>query len=294
MSNKIGLGTVQFGVNYGISNTGGQTPLIEVRKILETAIVNNIQILDTSIAYGNSQKVLGEAIQNHDDFKIVTKIPSFQQDKFSKQDALSFLDQFQRALEEMNTQTIYGLLFHHSDDLKKPGAEYLVEAMLKLKERGLIQKMGLSTYQAEVLQECRRFFPYNLVQVPLNIFDQRMHQKGILKALKEMDVEIHTRSTFLQGLLLMNPDSLPEPVQHAKPNLEHFHELLTENKLSAIQAAYHFVASIPEVDHIIMGVNTNEQLLENIELQSQGIADMTAFYTCGTEEANIINPSLWK
>ena len=74
---KLGLGTVQFGMNYGMSNLRGRTPPAEVDHILRLAADNGVQVLDTAAVYGDSEVVLGKLLAPDHDFRIVTKIPGF-------------------------------------------------------------------------------------------------------------------------------------------------------------------------------------------------------------------------
>ena len=69
---KLGIGTVQFGKKYGISNTLEEPNYQEVNKILKLAIKNNISILDTASEYGTSEIKIGKShLKNN--FKIITK-----------------------------------------------------------------------------------------------------------------------------------------------------------------------------------------------------------------------------
>ena len=192
--NKLALGTVQFGLDYGISNIGGQVSLEEARKVLKLAKEYDIDTLDTASGYGNSEKVLGKIGVN--DFQIVTKTTSLQLgvDKV--------LQSFYQSLTDLNATSVDGLLIHNIDDTKDKQFDTLYKELDKLKQDKLINKIGFSTYTPDQVDFLLDNFDFDLIQVPFNVFDTRLIDGGQLQALKNKQIEIHARSVFLQGLLL--------------------------------------------------------------------------------------------
>jgi aryl-alcohol dehydrogenase-like predicted oxidoreductase len=171
---KIGLGTVQFGQNYGVSNKQGITPEDEVREILTFAWDNGITLLDTATLYGASEEALGSSIPTHASFRIVTKTPTFQKIMIEKEDSNRLKDAFHISLDKLRQPNLYGLLVHHAVDLLKDGGQYLWESMQDLKETGLVQKIGVSLYSPQELNRFLEKYTPDIVQAPVNIFDQRM------------------------------------------------------------------------------------------------------------------------
>lgn len=291
---KIGLGTVQFGQNYGVSNRQGITPEDEVRQILAFAWGNGITLLDTAALYGASEKVLGRSIPPHASFRIVTKTPVFQETTINKKDASRLKDTFRSSLDKLRQPKLYGLLVHHADDLLKDGGQYLWEGMQDLKEMGLVQKVGASLYSPLELNCLLERYSPDIVQVSINVFDQRMIQLGLLQHLNGLGVEIHSRSVFLQGLLLMSPEELPVHFNSIRNVVLQYREDLQEHDIDPLEAALTFVYNQPEIDYVIVGINKQAHLKEILNVvQDMDLLRSINFSRYALNEEAIINPSLW-
>ncbi len=292
---KIGLGTVQFGQNYGVSNKQGITPENEVRDILSIAWGNGVTLLDTATLYGASEEIIGRSIPTDSVFKIVTKTLVFQKTKIEKEDAARLKETFRRSLDKLKQPKLYGLLVHHAADLLKEGGQYLWEAMQEMKDRGLVQKIGASLYSPQELNHLLEKYTPDIVQIPMNVFDQRMIQNGHLQYLNGLGVEIHTRSVFLQGLLLMSPKELPGYFSSIKNLMLEYREALQKQNIDPLEAALTFVYRQPEIDHVIVGVNNQLHLEEIIKvvhhIETMGNLDFSVY---AVQDESIINPSFWK
>ena len=290
-STKIGVGAVQFGLDYGISNSDGITPIEEVRKILTFAKEQRLRVIDTAASYGISEEVLGKTFPQENDFDVVTKTP-----RFERKDASScaeLLEQtFLRSLKHLHCSHVYGLLIHHADDLLQDEGGLLIEKMKELKERGVVNKIGVSVYSADQVDRILDRFKVDLIQLPLNVLDQRLLISGHLSQLKKEGIEVHARSVFLQGLLLMNPKSLPSYFDSVKPHLVYYHDCLLRNGWSPVQAALSFVTALDEVDVVICGVNNHLQL--HALCNSVTSVETDAFTKFAIQDENILNPSKWK
>jgi len=292
---KIGLGTVQFGQHYGVSNKQGITSEDEVREILSFAWGNGITLLDTATLYGASEEVLGRSIPPHSSFRIVTKTPIFQETKIKKEDAARLKDTFRSSLDKLRQPNLYGLLVHHAIDLLKDGGQYLWEAMQELKDMGLVQKIGASLYSPPELDHLLEKYTPDIIQAPINIFDQRMIQNGHLKHLNGLGVEIHSRSVFLQGLLLMHPDELPNYFQSVYPLLLKYRKNLQAIRRSSLEAALYFVNQQKEINHIIVGINNKEHIKEIVQIINRRDSfNGVDFSEYAISNASIIDPSLWR
>ena len=292
---KIGLGTVQFGQNYGVSNKQGITSEDEVREILAFAWGNEITFLDTATLYGTSEEVIGRSIPPHAAFTIVTKTPTFQKTKIEKGDAARLKDTFRSSLDKLRQPNLYGLLVHHAVDLLKEGGQYLWEAMQELKEMGLVQKIGASLYSPLELNRFLEKYTPDIVQTPINVFDQRMIQNGHLQHLNSLNVEIHSRSVFLQGLLLMSPEELPVHFNSIRNMVLQYREDLQKKDINPLEAALFFVYQQPEIDYVIVGVNNQSHLKEILSVaQNMDLLRRIEFSTYAVNEEAIINPSLWR
>jgi aryl-alcohol dehydrogenase-like predicted oxidoreductase len=290
---KLGLGTVQFGLDYGISNQAGRTPPEEVRKILEVAAENGIRVLDTAALYGTSEEVLGQSLPPDHAFDIVTKTPVFSDGCLSSDDARRLEETFQQSLSKMRQPGVYGLLMHNADNLLAKNGELLMGKMLDLKQRGLVKKVGASVYAGEQIDRLLQSYQLDLVQLPVNVLDQRLLAGGQLARLKRAGVEIHARSAFLQGLLLMEPDSLPTYFESAKAHLKSYRAYLREHGISPLQAALGFVVGLKEVDVVLCGINNHQQLEELIAL-AQPLPGFDRLMDFAIDDPAILNPSRWQ
>lgn len=291
---KMGLGTVQFGLNYGLTNTQGQTSLNEVDRILTEAEHQGIRILDTAHAYGNSEEVLGNVLRKDHPFKIVTKTKPLGLSNLKTSDINSVETSFLSSLKKLNQNACYGLLVHHVQNLLHPLGESLFNRMLQLQKEGLVQKIGASVYTREEIDELLDRFNVDLIQLPLNIFDQRLIQSGSLKKLNAAGVEIHVRSVFLQGLILQPPSRLSSWFDPMKPFLSEYHHHLDSRGITALQSALSFVEALEEIDHYLIGVNDLSQLKQNLtDLQKANTQlDWSNLAWQGSEQ--FLNPSQWQ
>lgn len=290
---KIGLGTAQFGMNYGVSNREGKSPAEEVSRILDVAARNKIHVLDTAALYGTSEDILGKTLPRDHHFSIVTKTPGFNKDRITSSEAWLLENTFERSLAKMGQPAIYGLLIHNADDLLRDGGHLLMEKMLDIKRRRLVKKVGVSVYTGQQVDRILDMYEPDIVQLPINVLDQRLLTGGRLAKLKSAGVEIHARSVFLQGLLLMDPETLPPYFYPFREHLGNYHEAIRRQGVSAVQAALGFVAGLDEVDVVLCGVNNQRQLLEICLLADKPVdSEMLARFALS--DVSVLNPSLWR
>lgn len=290
---KLGIGSAQFGMNYGAFNRSGQPSFDEVHSILKIAAESGAQLIDTAPAYGNSEEILGHCIPQSNPFQIVTKTPHFKTDRITREDVALLQRSFHESLRKLRQEELYGLLLHHADDLLTANGEFLFEAMFKLKAAGRVGKIGVSVYNAKQIDAIFSRYPLDLIQVPLNVFDQRLLHSGHLKKLKEQGLEIHVRSPFLQGVLLAFPEELPEYFRPITSHLQNYRRWMSANRLSPAQAALGFLNQLPEIDAVIVGVETEEQFRRNLQevRKPWPVCDMPQF---AIEDESIIDPRLWQ
>lgn len=290
---KLGLGTVQFGTDYGVSNRLGQTEPDEVAKILEFAAANGINYLDTAPAYGNSEAVLGAKLNLSYQFRIITKTNKIGKSQITDEDVKLALDTFTQSLRQLQQDSVHGLLVHHPDDLLSAGGNRLMAGLESLKIQGLVEKVGVSVYEREELDRLLDKYSFDLIQVPLNVFDQRLLKDDYLRTLKNQGIEIHVRSIFLQGILLMSIDQLPSHLSRFLPYLKQWEKMLTLYSISPLTAALNFVSNITEVDVVLIGVNSLAQLNEIASISSQEFIPQHDIIRLSIEDSSLINPSLW-
>ncbi len=288
---KLALGTVQFGLDYGVSNRAGITPLAEVRSILNVARQSGIRVLDTAASYGISEEVLGSVLRGEGSFRIVTKTPGLANAPVeSRRGALR--DAFARSLARLGVSEVYGLLMHEAEDLLHADGDALFDELQRLKRQGLVQRIGASVYTGAQIDRLMERFALDLVQLPLSVLDQRLIRSGHLTKLKGAGVEVHARSVFLQGLLLMEPDHLPVALRTAAPLLRRYRAWLSERNLDVLSGAIGFVSALDEVDSIVVGVN-NASHLKDIVAKSRTVIDRNACGDFAIEDPAIVNPALW-
>ncbi len=293
---KLGLGTVQFGMDYGISDQNSKTPLSEIKAILQVAQENGISVIDTAQSYGDSEHVLGEVLANQNSFRIITKTPVYKKKRISSIEAKNIKNTFYDSLKKLRQSRIAGLLIHNADDLLTEGGDILFYAMQELKEDKLVEKIGASVYSGEQIDSLLERYIFDLIQVPINVLDQRLVHSGHLMKLKKHGIEIHARSVFLQGLLIMEPISLPLFFDPIRPFLYRYWQFLLSQTLTPIEGAIGFVKQIPEIDCIIIGVNNLEQLKINLNSFAKLYNDslfknLKAF---SLNDPKYLNPSLWR
>ncbi|MBT4764575.1 aldo/keto reductase [bacterium] len=281
MIDKIALGTVQFGVDYGINNAGGQIHIDEARKILNLARESSIDMLDTAYEYGNSEQVLGKI--GVDKCQIITKTSSLENG------IEQVINDFYQSLERLKINKVAGLLVHDFHDIQHPQFNDLFKQLKDLKQQGIIQKIGFSTYAPNQVDFLLDNFDFDLVQLPFNVFDNRLVQGGQLKNLKESGVEIHARSIFLQGVLL-NFNNLSNYFIAWKGQFMEYQTMAKEDGLSLLEYALNFALNTTEIDKVLVGVDNEKQLREIIQ-SVKSSSDLSPY---PINEVELLDPREWK
>ena len=284
---RLALGTAQFGMAYGIANRSGQISRSAAKTMLRLAKANGIDTLDTAIDYGESEACLGEV--GTSGFRVVTKLPKVPED--CADISLWVHEQINASLARLGVNVVYGLLLHRPEQLLEPAGEALYQALQDLKESGRVQKVGISIYAPNELDALIKRYRFDLVQAPFSLVDRRLHATGWLKRLKDEHIEVHTRSVFLQGLLLMSRKDIPQKFSPWTELWNRWHEWLSLRNTSPLQTCLAFPLSYQEIDRVIVGADTATQLGQII-ISSQ--EEMTPdFPDIHCDEGNLINPSRW-
>jgi len=284
---RLALGTAQFGMDYGITNTGGQVPRSEAGAMLRLAKSRGIDTLDTAIAYGESESCLGES--GVDGFKIITKLSALPEECGDVGDWVQ--NQLSGSFSRLRVNSIYGLLLHRPMQLLEKHGKDLFLALQNLKNSGQVQKIGLSIYSPDELESINAKFAVDLVQAPFNLLDRRLQTSGWLSRLKDAGVEIHTRSPFLQGVLLMSRGEQMQKFAPWAALWDQWHRWLTGNQISAIQACLAFPLGFSEIDRIVMGAVSTGQLEELVAAAGSPVTEELPYLNCADE--HLISPSQW-
>ena len=279
MLEKLGLGTVQFGQAYGVSNQRGQVPKEEAALILRQAGESGIRLLDTAANYGEAEGVLASLATSS--FRIVTKTINLSHG----------LDRvITRARQSASSLKADTLLVHAASDLRNTEGDALWSALQKLKAEGVFRKIGISAYIADdpvaLAERCRP----DVMQLPFSLLDQRLLADGTLTRLKDQGVEVHARSLFLQGLLFM--EILPVKLRHAAPHLAYIRENLKNAGATPVAAALSFVLSRPEIAFGLVGVTSAEELQEIIAAAKAPLPQLD-WPSFALKDELVLTPSLW-
>ena len=285
---RLALGAVQFGMLYGVANQSGQVERDDVAKILNEAYGAGINTLDTAIAYGESEQRLGEAgLAN---WNVITKLPAM---PGSVSNVRSWVNEsVSSSFKRLGVSKVRGLLLHHSHQLFGPQGQALSHALKELKEQGVVEKIGVSIYAPEELDEIWPRFTPDLVQSPFNIFDRRLAESGWLKRLQDSGTEVHVRSVFLQGLLLMERRARPNKFNRWDAVWDRWHNWLEEQGITPLQACLGFVKAQPEINRVIVGVDSLKQLQDIITSFEGPTIDPPMVLM--SEDMDLINPSRWE
>jgi aryl-alcohol dehydrogenase-like predicted oxidoreductase len=255
---KLALGTVQMGMDYGLAKLQSKTSEEECRRILELASASGICMLDTAIQYGVSERILGEIGVDHWD--IVTKLHEVPVDN----DCISWIgSEIRGSLSRLRIESLYGVLLHRSQQLNLPGGQTILEILIAMKSEGLTRKIGISIYGPDELEGIPLEY-LDIVQAPINLVDRRLIESGWISKLKDAGVEIHARSVFLQGLLLMDDIDRPSKFDRWSVMWSNYQSWLDSTGLTRLEACLSFVHSIEAIDKIVIGVNSTNHLEEII------------------------------
>lgn len=290
---RLGIGTAQIGMDYGISNKTGKTSVSEVLKIFESAAKYDIRFIDTASAYGDAEEIIGRLFPATNKFNIVTKLAL--SDLYVKSHLeLAVEEKFDDSLRKMGQKTIYGLLAHGAGKLLSRGGERLWAVFQELKAQGKVSKIGASVYRPEEVDLLLERYPLDLVQVPINLMDQRMIRSGSLSKLKSLGTEIHGRSCFLQGLLLMKPKELAPFFAPVKGQMLEIQKICIENKITPLEMALSFVLNLKEIDCTVIGVNSSYQFHQIIMAASRAcVGEKIDYSVFAVDNQAILEPIHW-
>tara|TARA_B100001287_G_C22592894_1_gene486531 strand:+ start:211 stop:1080 length:870 start_codon:yes stop_codon:yes gene_type:complete len=285
---KLAIGTAQFGLDYGISNRDGQINFAEAKSIIDALRINNIDTIDTAMNYGESELILGKI--GIDGFKIVTKLPEIDH---SIPDKLSWAkNMILKSLDSLNTHSISCILFHKSSDIFISNLK-IYEYLLSLKESGIIDKIGVSIYDPSELDLILdKNIKIDIVQTPFSIFDRRLKSTGWLKKLSSMNVEVHARSIFLQGLILQKRADRNKYFNKWDKVFSLYEEWLNDTNQSKLSAAVNYVYSEKDISKVIVGVQSSTQLYEILgSLTTNNYKAPPK--TLEVDDLSLINPTHW-
>ncbi len=292
---RIGLGTAQFGLDYGITNLTGRPPEDEIETILAIAAHAGIDTLDTAPIYGSSEESLGCHGLVNAGFRIVTKTPKFDDVSTADHAAQKLLVSFERSLARLQTKQVHALLFHHPGDLIGPFGDRLWYTVEALKASGRVAKIGVSVYEGAEIDIALQRYPIDIVQLPWNPIDDRLIEGGQLARLTAARVEIHARSLFLQGLLLEDPARIPvkfAPIARATAQMQ---STFANAGLSLLEGILALAFQQTGIHRFICGISSGAQL-EEIVRAAEKFYDLKTRVDIAPPEKldpRLLNPARW-
>jgi aryl-alcohol dehydrogenase-like predicted oxidoreductase len=284
---RLALGTVQFGLPYGIANQQGQVSPSEAAKILEYAWAKRVDTLDTAIGYGDSEQRLGELGVAH--WRVISKLPAFPEPCADVAEWVH--ESVCGSLRRLRIARLGGLLLHRPHQLLGSQGPALYRALGEVRREGKVEKIGLSIYGPDELDAIWPRYQFDLVQAPFNIIDRRLAASGWLERLRLAGVEVHVRSVFLQGLLLMEAGKRPVVFNRWQALWQQWDRWLKEQEITPLQACLSFALRQPGVDRVVVGVDSLRQVQE-ILMSSEAQA-IDPPLTLVSEVPDLVNPSRW-
>lgn len=284
---KLALGTVQFGVPYGVANTQGMPDRQAVTRMLACAETAGIDLLDTAAAYGDSEATLGSiGVRN---WRVVTKLSAVPDDCA---DVAGWVRaSLACSLERLGLSKVYGLLLHRPAQLLGQHGPAIAQAMQSMRDEGLVQKIGVSVYGPAELDSISGKMPLDLVQAPFNLLDRSLQMSGWLERLKEGGCEVHTRSAFLQGLLLMDKATRPQRFERWDALWQCWHAWLRDSQQTPQAAALGFVLAQPGIDRVVVGVDSVDHLQQLLAASRQPFIAPPP--SLASDDPELVNPSMW-
>ncbi len=289
------LGTVQLGINYGIANNLGQPSEEKSFKMLRTALENGVTALDTARNYGVSEDVIGRFLKEWEGETpyIATKIRVTPEEDVDIEKHI--FESIEESLEKLGVSKVDCLMMHNVKDVYKYG-DKAAKALDKVLAAGYTDKIGVSVYTKEDIDEILKYPEYSVTQVPISIFDQRIIASGRNEMLRDRGYTVFVRSVFLQGLFFLDPDKIDDPilVEHASPKIRLLSEIAKSEGMTIAELAIAFMRDTVGVTSLVLGADTPEQVLENISYFNTPSLDCSVMKKLNEEFKDVNIPEIMK
>jgi aryl-alcohol dehydrogenase-like predicted oxidoreductase len=286
-NNKIVLGTVQFGLDYGINNNSGKPSQEQVNEILTYAFDAGVRFLDSAEAYGNAHAIIGNFHKSNPNrqFSIITKLPHVIDD--------SIESKIELYLGQLGVSQLHALLFHSFDTYKEN--RFFIKKLKHYKDLGKIENIGVSIYTNDQFKEVIADIDIDIIQLPFNLFDNIYQRGDLLKLAKSKNKIIHTRSSFLQGLFFLPLDSKNNVVEDLFEPLSLLHRLAEQTGVSIKSMALDYCLGQKNIDSVLIGVDSLEQLKLNLNSSGPclGEKEIDLIDNVIIKNTDLLNPSLW-
>lgn len=283
---NIILGTVQFGLNYGINNTRGKISIQEVHRILDFAYYKGITTLDTATGYGDSEEIIGNYLVSNPNkkFDLITKVNSSE---------ISLEKQLYKSLQKLKVDKVEVLMLHSFDLYEKFKSQ--LNTFCQKNKGKLFNELGVSVYTNEELGVISLDPIIDRIQTPFNLLDNELKRGDTYTEIKSKGKVIDTRSVFLQGLFFKNTNTMPANLEPLREPLEKLKRIAASESLSIEELAIGYASSMNFIDNILIGVDSLDQLKKNMNVLLNSISKelVDEINSISIQNRNLLNPSLW-
>ncbi len=263
---KMSLGTVQFGLHYGIANDVGKPPEEQSFEMIKAALDGGVTSVDTARAYGDSEDIIGRYFkENPENIPFIsTKVPPFPEADVSLLEK-HIIESVETSLEALGLKKVENIMLHNGVSLFRYGDE-TAKIMGSLVKRGYCDMVGASVYDAKEIDKMLTYEEYTSTQVPMSIFDQRLINGGYIEKLADRGYTTFVRSVFLQGLFFLDPEKITDEIliRHALPGIKKIREISEKEGMSIVELAIAFLRDYPGVTSLVLGSDNAEQVRANI------------------------------
>jgi len=293
LGKRLILGTAQLGMGYGIANKTGQPNHEIARRIVSEAVRNDVLLFDTAQAYGESEQILAQSLTELgclDKAQVFTKISP----------TIEHLDSGAVSSAVEKSSKLFGSAFYccmlHNEELLNKWDLGLGETLLRCRDKGIFQHIGISVYNPESARKALETEEIDFVQLPANILDRRHEEAGVMSLAQESGKTVVIRSVYLQGAFLLSMDELPDSVKNLKSYFEPVVELAIQNNILVRDAALQFVCKRWPNCMVTVGAELPEQVSETVTSFGQTIPDevLVGLEKQGADiPLEVLRPDLW-
>lgn len=286
LKSKIVIGTAQFGSQYGINNNQKKISNLEIKKIKNYALKNNINSFETAQSYGNAESRLG--ILNMKNLSVITKIKGLNQEY----DQMKIYALIKDSLKKLKLKQVFGLMIHDAKDLQGSNGLKIFHFLKTLKKKKIIKNIGVAVYDLDELSKLTKKFKFDIISIPCSIFDRRFLKSKIVVKLKKLNTKIYARSIFLQGLLLMKHKNIPNYFYKWNNHFLKLDKLSNQEKMSKLEFCINFVISNPLIDKVIIGCDNIIQFKQIVNINFKKNFYLKNHFKINNEK--LLNPSKWQ
>jgi len=287
-ASKLCIGTAQFGSHYGIANKTGIVKMTDIKKIKDYTLSKGVRTIDTAVSYSDGEKRLAKV--GIDEYTTISKLPVTEPGKDRKK---WVIESITKSLKVLKLKSFYAVFVHNTNYLYDKKGHEIYEGLVEAQKRGLVKKIGASTYTInEIRIIISKYKKMDIIMLPFNVFDQRPVKTKILEKLEKLNIEIYSRSVFLQGLLLMKYNKIPKAFTKWSKKFKNLDLLSKKLGLKKYEICLRYVLSNPFIDKVVVGSDNFNQLKQLVN--TNGILKLNVKNLNSNKEINLINPSTWQ